>query len=135
MAVYGRDALAYILSRMGCVHPFVASRVLALAELRWLEERGERLTNLTYVSGPGVFYIEEIKDVIESDSCFAKREGDPSTGRRGCIEYRCAPPSLPEDARSVLDEAIEKAKGVDEMDLNSMVIGHPLFAKLARPMQ
>ena len=135
MRLSGRDALAYILSRMGCVHPFVASRVLALAELASLEERGERLTDLTYRRGPGVFYIEGIKEIIESDKCFRKHEGDPSTGRRGCIEYTCTTPSIPEEQRRYLDLAIEKAKAMDEQQLNDTVVNHPLFEKLAAPME
>lgn len=131
----GLDALAYVLYRMGCVHPFVASRVLALAELEWMEERGERLTDLDYVSGPGVFYIEGLKEAVERDPCFARREGDPSKGRRGCIEYRCNPPHLPEEARRALDRAVERALGVDEMTLNDMVVKHPLFGRIARPMK
>jgi len=130
MRLRGRDALAYILSRMGCSHPFVASRVLALAELRSLERRGERLTDLVYRGGPGVFYIEQLKDIIEADGCFAKREGDPSRGRRGCIEYRCSPPQLPPEARRLLDEAIEEASRLDEMRLNELVVNHPLFRRL-----
>jgi len=129
--VSGREALAYLLHRMGCSHPFLASRVLALAELRSLEERGERPTDLTYRAGPGVFYIEELKDIIEGDECFQKHEGDPSSGRRGCIEYRCQPPSLPEEARRLLDQAIEEAKALDEMKLNELVVNHPLFKRLA----
>jgi hydroxypyruvate isomerase len=126
-----RDAIAYILHRVGCVHPFRFSRILALAELAALERGRGRLTDARYVAGPGVFYIEGIEDVMKSDDCFVKHEGDPSTGRRGCIEYRCQPPSLPEEARSLLDEAIEKAAKLSDEELNKTVVNHPLFSKLA----
>jgi hydroxypyruvate isomerase len=121
------------LSRMGCVHPFVFSRVLALAELKSLEKRGKRITeDLVYVAGPGTFYIEGIKEIIESDECFVKHEGDPSTGRKGCIEYRCPPPSIPEEDKAFLDEAIEEAKNLSMEELNNRVINHPLYRKLVR---
>ncbi len=131
MAALGlREALAYILSRTGCIHPFRASRILALAELKALERGLGRLTSARYGAGPGTFYIEGVKEAIEGDQCFAKHEGDPSTGRKGCIEYRCEPPELPPEARSLLDEAIEEAKGLDDMELNRRVVEHPLFKKL-----
>lgn len=133
--VKGRDALAYVLYKMGCLHPFVASRVLALAELRLMEERGERLTELDYVRGPGVFYIEGVKEMLGDDPCFNKREGDPSKKKRSCLEYRCGLPELPGEARRLLDEAIERAGSVDEMTLNDMVMKHPLYEKLTRPMK
>jgi len=130
MRLGAREVFAYILSKMGCVHPFVASRVAALADLASLEERGERLTQLRYRQGPGVIYIEGLKELVEGDPCFAKHEGDPSTGRRGCIEYRCEPPRLPQEAAELLDRAVDEARGLDEAALNEKVVGHPLFPKL-----
>lgn len=104
--IRGRDVVAYILYRMGCTHPFTVSRVAALAELSYMSLNGERLSDLVYAAGPGVFYIEGFKEMIDADACFKKHEGDPSVKRRGCIEYTCPPPSLPEEAARLLDEAI-----------------------------
>ncbi len=130
MKVKGRDAVAYILHRMGCQHPFTFSRVLLLAELEHMARRGERLTEFKYVAGPGTFFIEGLKELIESDECFVKHEGDPSTGRRGCIEYRCPPPQIPGDVKQLLDEVIERVRGVSDMELNNMVLQHPLYKKV-----
>lgn len=127
-----RDAVAYILHRMGCTHPFRLSRVLALAELRAMERGLGRLTDARYVAGPGAFYIEGVKEAIEGDECFVKHEGDPATGRKGCIEYRCEPPAgVPAEAKTFLDEAMEEARRLDDMELNRRVVEHPLFKKLA----
>ncbi|BEP16684.1 hypothetical protein PYJP_00360 [Pyrofollis japonicus] len=132
-SIKGRDAIAYILSKMGCVHPFVFSRVLALAELKSLEKRGERITeDLVYVAGPGVFYIEGVKDLIKDDTCFVKHEGDPSTGRKGCIEYQCQLPEIPAEDKAFLDEAIEEAKNLSMEELNDRVVNHPLYRKLVK---
>ncbi len=125
-----REAVAYILARGGCMHPFRFSRILALAELHALREAGRRLTDAVYVTGPGVFFIEGLKDVIEGDSCFVKHEGDPATGRRGCIEYRCPIPQLPGEAVEALDWALREASKLDDMALNQLVLGDPLFKRL-----
>ena len=130
MGVRGRDLVAYILWRMGCQHPFVFSRILLLAELEYLKRTGERLTELRYAGGPGTFFIEGLKEMIESDPCFVKHEGDPATGKRGCIEYRCEVPDLPRDVKDLLDEIIDRAKGVNDMELNRMVLEHPLYSKV-----
>jgi hydroxypyruvate isomerase len=132
LRVKGRDALAYILSKTGCKHPFAVSRILLYAELEYVKDRGERLTDLTYVGGPGTFYIEGLKEIIEADSCFEKREGDPSRGVRGCIEYKCQPPELPEEARRYLDRAIEELSDLSDMELNKRVLEHPYYRKVVR---
>ena len=126
-----REIVAYILAKAGCTHPFRISRYLALAEMEWLERRGERLTNLKYVKGPGVFFIEGVKEIIEQDPCFKIHEGDPSTGRRGCVEYVCGEPSLPEDVKRTIDEVIQRYSGIGDMELNKLVVDDPRFSKLA----
>jgi hydroxypyruvate isomerase len=122
-----RDLLGYILSRTGCIHPFRISRIIALAELYHLEEKGERLTSLVYVRGPGVFYIEGVKEVIENDECFEKKEL-PTGG--GCIEYKCGEPSIPEELRIYIDRAIEEASKLDDRGLNDRVVKHRLYDRL-----
>ncbi len=118
----GRDALAYLLAKLGCTHPFRVSRLLALAEDAALERLGRRLTDLTYVPGPGVFYIEELKAIVESDECFGKREGDPQRRVRGCIYFQCETPKLPEEARLVIDEVIERYASLPDEELNRLAL-------------
>lgn len=125
-----RDIIAYILSRAGCTHPFRVSRLLALAEMEWLERTGKRLTDLKYVRGPGVFFIEGLKEIIEGDPCFQIHEGDTSTGRRGCVEYTCKEPDLPQDVKAVIDEVIQRFSGVGDMELNDLVVNDPRFRAL-----
>ena len=126
------DALKYVLHRAGCLHPFRASRIIALAELRSLEERGERLTDAAYVAGPGVFYIEGVKEAVEGDLCLEKRRGDPERGVKGCVALHCPPPPLPVEVRRLLDWAIEEAEVLDDMELNRRVVEHPLFQRLTK---
>jgi len=125
-----RNIVAYVLARAGCTHPFRISRYLALAEMEWLERKGERLTSLKYVAGPGVFFIEGLKEIVEADPCFRIHEGDPSTGRRGCVEYVCEGPELPDEVKEVIDQVIRKYSGVEDMELNKLVVEDPRFPKL-----
>ncbi|OYT38339.1 MAG: hypothetical protein B6U89_06090 [Desulfurococcales archaeon ex4484_58] len=124
------DILGYILSRTGCIHPFRISRIIGLAELLYLEEKGERLTNLKYYGFNKVFYIEGLKEVIKKNDCFVVREGDPSRGIRGCIEYVCNEPVLKGEVKEFLDKALARSADLSDEELNQLVVEHPLFSKL-----
>ncbi|MEB3817048.1 MAG: SocA family protein [Desulfurococcales archaeon] len=121
--------IAYILYKLGCLHPFKLSRLLALAEIESVKRRGRRLTNLKYVPGPGSFYIEGIKELFD-DKCFEKREGDPRKGIKGCVRYICEPPKLPDDVAGILDYVIERYGSEDEFKLNDMVVNSDEFKRL-----
>lgn len=125
-----KEVVAYILARTGCIHPFRISRLLALAEMEWLERRGERLTDLKYMRGPGVFFIEGLREIVWADPCFRTHEGDPSAGVMGCVEYVCGEPDLPRDVRTLIDEVIQRYSGMGDMELNDAVINDPRFTHL-----
>ena len=130
------DAVKYVLARGGCMHPFRVSRVLALAEIMYRREKGGRLVDAVYVLGPGVFYIEGFKEMVEGDECFEVRKGDPERGVRGCVRYVCGePPRLPGEAASYLDRALEKARGLSDMELNDLVVNDPVFREIAKRVE
>ncbi len=124
MRLEGFDLLRYLWHRLGCSHPFRVSRLAALVELEWLREKGERLSNLRYVAGPGTFYIEGVSDLVGKDPCFEKHED------KRCVEYRCEPPKLPPEVKALADRVIEEAQRLDDMELNRRVVSHPLYEKL-----
>ncbi len=124
------DVAAYVFWKMGCIHPFIASRVIALYEMLYYEKNGEWPLSLKYVAGPGVFYIEGFKEIISGNECFVTKEGDPVRGIHGCIEYRCNPPEIPPEHRKVLEDAIKRAIGKELGELNKLVVQHPLYKSL-----
>ena len=120
------EATKYILGKNNCLHPFRISRILALAELICLEKYRKRITSAKYIGGPGVFYIEGLKEELLNDPCFAKIEKD-----HGCISYVCKETiELDKDARECLDEAINIAEKLTDIDLNDLVVKHKLYNKL-----
>ncbi len=126
-----RRLLARMLSLTGCIHPFRLSRLAALVELEYMARTGERLTDARYVSGPGVFFIEGFDSFVDGE-CVLKREGDPSRGVRGCIYYssECTVPELPGDVEELVRHVIDEYSDLSDEDLNSRVVGHPLYKKL-----
>ncbi len=125
----GKDAIAYVLYNIGCIHPYILSRVLAIAELRYLKEKNKRLTDLIYSGIESAFYIENFNEMIENDKCFKKQEGDPAKKKMGCIEYICQLTEINEDF-SYLDDAIDTIYDLDETDSNEIVIKDPNYKKL-----
>jgi hydroxypyruvate isomerase len=129
----GIDAIKYILKKTGCIHPFRLSRILALAEMKYYKDHGRRMTDTIYRQGPGAFYIEGLKELVEADPCFVKHEGDPERGRKGCLEYTCPlDVDIDEAYMEYLDKAISEASSLDDMELNEAVVNDPLFKKLLR---
>lgn len=125
----GKDALAYVLYNVGCVHPFIMSRIIALAELRYLKEKKRKLTDLKYSGVQAAFYIENLNELIENDKCFKRHEGDPAKKIMGCIEYICDIKNLDESV-TYLDDAIDRAYDMDETELNNAVINDENYQKL-----
>jgi hypothetical protein len=125
----GKDALAYVLYNMGCIHPFILSRIVALAELAYLKEKKKRLTDLKYSGVQAAFYIENLNKIIDEDNCFKKHEGDPAKKIMGCIEYICELKNLDENTK-YLDDAIDKAYDLTENELNDMVIKDEHYREL-----
>ncbi|MCE4614195.1 MAG: hypothetical protein F7B60_01510 [Desulfurococcales archaeon] len=127
----GIDAVKYILKNLGCIHPFRLSRILALAEIAFYRDYGERMTDIIYKEGPGAFYIEGLKELVEKNSCFARQEGDPERGKKGCLEYICQlDVEIEGKYQRYLDEAIAEAGSLNDMELNEAVVNDSLFRKL-----
>ncbi len=119
-----RDLVSYLFSSLGCAHPFRISRILLMAEWLSLERRGHRLTEFTYVKEKFGFYIGEIKELIdklEEDGCIEKVEEEK------CFRYKCQPPELPDEVRSILDEVIGETKDLSDQELNRLVIKDPRY--------
>ncbi len=129
-----RSIIAYILSRLGCLNPFRISRIIAYAEVIYMKERGNRLTDLIYRGFNNVFYIEGVKEAIDNE-CFEKVEGDPSKGIHGCIKYTCDPPVIDEILKKYLDKAMDETRGLSDRELNDLVMNNDLFRKIMLPMK
>ncbi len=119
-----REYVAYVMSRLGCVHPFRISRILLLADWLSMERRGRRLTDLTYVKEEFGFYVEELTGIMEElqeGGCAVKRE------ERKCLEYTCSEPEIPEEDRKILEEVISEVRDLDDRELNRRVLSDPRY--------
>ncbi len=112
----------YIGHRLGCVTPFMLSRIIGLAEAYYLRDHGKRLTSLKYVCVLGTFYIEGFEEII--GECFVRNH------EKHCLEYRCGETSLPDDIRVYVDKAIDDLSGKGLEEINRFVVENKYFQKL-----
>lgn len=119
-----RDLIAYIISKLGCVHPFRISRILVLANWRALEDKGSILTRFRVQGFEAGFYIDGVKEIIEKDECFKVNE------ERKCIEYVCEPPRVPRETAEIIDKVLEDTKNLGDRELNRLVILDPRYREL-----
>ncbi len=90
-----------------------------------MEKYGKRITSAKYIGGPGVFYIDGLKEELLNSPCFEKLED------QGCIKYICDEEiSIEEDIRTCIDEAMGIADKASDIELNNIVVNHRLFQKL-----
>ena len=124
--VSDRDMVSYVLSSLGCAHPFRISRILLLADWQAVEGLGRRLSNLTYVMEEFGFYVEELTEIVEelqSKGCLVKVE------ERKCLKYTCGPPDLSGEVKAILDEVIEETSDMDDRKLNRLVLSDPRYGR------
>jgi hydroxypyruvate isomerase len=119
-----REVVAYILARKGCTHPFAISRILVL--INWKSEELLRRPLLRFsVKGfKAAFYIEELADLLDKDQCFRK------VAERKCVEYKCQPPKIPGDVRSIIDDVLRSVEGLSDKELNARVVNDKRFDEL-----
>ncbi len=120
-----RDAVAYILGRTKCLHPFRISRILVLAN--WLlEEKGLKPVEFSVEGFKAGFYIPELSVLIDRDKCFKRNE------EAKCIEYTCPPPKMSREYIEAIENAISKVVGLDDTEVNRLVIHDPRYSELLR---
>ena len=112
----------YIGRRLGCITPFMLSRIIGLAEAYYLQDHGERLTGLKYVCALGTFYIEDFEEIISE--CFERNR------EKHCLEYKCGETTLPDNIRVYVDRAINDLIGKDLEEINRLVLENKYFQKL-----
>ena len=122
----------YLFSRSGCIHPYRVSRLLLLAEWRYIEKYGKRLTSLTYKALPFAMYVEELPDIIDKDPCLEKKRlKKPDGSEYGCVSYECPqPPSLDERIKNIVDSVLNETEKLSDQELNKLVIKNPNYRKL-----
>ncbi len=125
---YSNDVVAYIVYKLGCIHPFTLSRVLALVEMKWFEEHGEWPTSFTYKGFLKVFYVDGLKEFIEQNQCYKRVEKE----NHGCIMYVCKEPFLPSNIRDLIDNVINEIKDLSIEELNNVAVNNHLYSSLLK---
>ncbi|RLG44212.1 MAG: hypothetical protein DRN78_00455 [Thermoproteota archaeon] len=121
-----RDVVAYMVTRLKCVHPFYISRVLVLANWKAIEGLGKPMVEFSIEGFEAGFFIPELGELIDKDPCFERNK------EKKCIEYVCDEPAIPSEYKEILDNVIENTKSLDIRELNRLVIRDPRYNELLR---
>jgi hypothetical protein len=127
------NIVLYLLGKLKEAHPFVISRLLLLLDLEHLKETGKRATGFKYVFLPGGFYIDGLPPLLESLPGVEKVVIEDEQGRpvRGFFRLKGeASPKLPGTIAGILDRLIEDTKGLEDQELNQLVLGREEYRKL-----
>ena len=125
-----REIISYIFYKSNCIHPFRVSRILLLAEWKFQEKYGKRLTNIKYIAEPYGFYSDDISVIIkelESTGIIIKK-GE----KKKCYEYIGKEIRIPEYIKVILDDIIESTKSLSDTQLNRLVINNPKYKVLLK---
>ncbi len=116
---------AYITRKLGCAHPYKVSRILVL--LNWLskDKLGKELVPLKIKGFEAAFYVEGLKEVFE-DKCFRKDD------ELKCFTYGCGALELPEEVTNLIDEVIDRVKGLSNDELNKLAVKDPRYKDLIK---
>jgi len=123
--------IGYIVSRLGCVHPYRVSRILMLISWRFKEVYNKDLVCFTVEGFEAGYYIPEVSNVIKEgvkkDSCYKRDE------ERRCAYYTCGSIDI-EDAsiKNIVDSVIEQIKDLGDIDLNRLVIKDPRYNEVLK---
>ena len=112
-----RDAIAYLLWKHGCIHPYRISRILVLANWKAEEKLGKPITKFSIEGLEAGFVIPEVGEIKEKV--------------KKCFEYTCSEPvNIPREYAEIIDQVYEETKNLDDISLNRLVIRDPRYKEL-----
>ena len=124
----GVNEALYVLWKAGCLHPFRISRIMMLADWKYEERYGERLTEFKYLGTDFGFYVDGLPELLEDTKCIRRKKFMTPEGEKGCLEYICG--GEPEcEGKDVLNEVIEGTREMSDVELNRLVIRDPRYRK------
>jgi len=121
-----KDIIAYLLKECGGLHPFHLSRIIALLDLEYIKERGEKLTTLDYQKNEYGIYSERLPKIIE-ELPVEKVKAQPYgyLVLKEDVEINLQEEVI-ERINSILDDVCE----LSDAELNMKVLNSPYLDKL-----
>ncbi len=124
--MYERDIIIYLLKDCNGLHPFYISRIAALLDIQYLEERGKKLTDFDYHKMPYGFYSEKIPEILNQ----LPVEKVKSESGSYLILTEDVPFNLPDEVREKIDAILDKICDLSDDEINKLVVQSPYYDKL-----
>ena len=125
--MYEEEIVKYLLKECHGLHPFYISRIVALLDIKYLEETGRKLTDFDYHRMPYGFYSEKIPAILNSLDVekVQSEKGNYVKLRNEDIEV-----NLPEDVKRRIDDILDEVCDLSDDELNRMIVESPYYEKL-----
>ena len=126
----GEKIVRYLLSKLGCIHPFRISRLVLLVEWSYKDKYGSNLsTGFTYIAESFGFYVDELPKVMDKLSkvgCVVKDENNK------CFLYKCDVPKLDENISKIVDDVVDKFTSLSDKELNDIIVNDKRYRMLLK---
>ena len=126
--MYEKDIVIYLLRECEGLHPFHISRLIALLDMKYLEEKGKKLTEIDYQKTPFGFYSEKLPKILDELPVEkVEGEGYKYLKLKGDAKIE---PQLPEEVRNKIDGILDEVCELSDAEINSMILKSKYYAQL-----
>jgi len=126
--MYEEDIILYLLKECGGLHPFHISRLIALLDLFYLKEKGEKITTFKYQKMPFGFYIEKLPDILKNMPLEKiEEDGYKYLKIRDDAKVKI---NMPYEVRRRIDKILDEVCDLSDSELNAKVLIAEYYSKL-----
>ena len=126
--MYEKDIVAYLLRECGGLHPFHISRIVALLDMKYLEEKGKKLTEVDYQKTPYGFYSNKIPEILnELPVEKVEEEGYKYLKLKDDANFKI---ELPKEIEKKINELLDEICELSDEELNKRIIQSKYYQML-----
>ncbi len=126
--MYEKDIVVYLLKECDGLHPFHISRLIALLDMKYLEEKGKKLTELDYQKTSFGFYSEKLPQILD-ELPVEKVQGEGYKYLKLRDDAKVEG-KLPEEVRKKIDEILDEVCELSDAELNTKILNSKYYELL-----
>ena len=117
--MYEKDVIIYILKECQGLHPFHISRIVALIDIEYLKERGEKLMEFDYQKMEYGFYSNKIPEIINELPVEKVKENGKSYLK---LTDENVEANIPDEVKEKIDKILDEVCDLSDYEMNIKVI-------------
>ena len=122
--MYEEEIIKYLLKECRGLHPYYISRIVALLDMKYLQETGKKLTDFDYHKMPYGFYSNKIPEILNSLDVekVQSEKGNYIKLRDEDIEV-----NLPEEVKGKINEILDEICDLSDDEINRRIVESPYY--------